>query len=89
MAANMSSRYAEANNKIASQQDNPIQASSSNGVKETDHAYVLPRDVNNGVAIPKRFFNKEGEVDLSKATGNEAVAYLNALGLNIGIPMLM
>lgn len=52
-------------------------------VEETDEAYILPEDVNNGVALPKTFFNKEGELDLSLQTGPAAVRYLQAIGLNV------
>lgn len=52
-------------------------------VIEHDDSYELPKDINNGVAIPKTFFNNEGDLDLSKTTGPNAVRYLNAIGLNI------
>lgn len=55
-------------------------------VEELDDAYKLPSDINNGVAIPKKFFDGEGDLNLSKVTGNEAVRYLNAVGL--GIPTI-
>lgn len=53
------------------------------GVEDTGTAYKLPNEVNNGVPIPKKFFNADGDLDLSQATGREAVVYLKALGLNI------
>jgi hypothetical protein len=52
-------------------------------VIEHDDSYELPEHINNGVKIPKVFFNKDGDLDLSKATGPMAVRYLNAVGLNI------
>lgn len=52
-------------------------------VIEHDDSYELPQDINNGVKIPKTFFNTEGDLDLSKTTGPAAVRYLNAVGLNI------
>lgn len=55
----------------------------TNGIRETDNAYELPEGINGGVAIPKKFFNKEGELDLRLATGDEACGYLRALGVNI------
>lgn len=59
-------------------------SSSYNGIVETDSAYEMPsRDINNGVPVPKAFINEEGEIDLRRATGPQAVAYLNGLGLNI------
>lgn len=61
----------------------PPKRSDNPKVFEDDNTYILPRDVNNGARIPKRFFDKEGELNLSKATGPEAVRYLNNLGLNI------
>ena len=35
--------------------------------------------------LPDRFFNEEGEVDLSKVTGNDAVKYLAAIGINVPV----
>lgn len=55
-----------------------------NNIIETEDGYILPEGTNNGIKIPKRFFDEEGELNLSKVTGDEAVTYLNALGLNIG-----
>lgn len=52
-------------------------------VRETKDGYELPDNVNNGVSIPKKFFNNSGEIDLSHASGPEAVKYLQALGINI------
>lgn len=52
-------------------------------VVEHEDSYELPKDVNNGVRIPKQFFNEEGEIDLSRATGPQAVGYLRAVGINI------
>lgn len=52
-------------------------------VIEHEDSYELPSDINNGVAIPKTFFNDEGDLDLSKVTGPQAVKYLNGLGLRI------
>ena len=52
-------------------------------VQETEDSYQLPDNINNGVALPKTFFEEEGELNLSKVKGSQAVKYLNALGLNI------
>lgn len=54
-------------------------------VIEHEDSYELEKDVNNGVAIPKSFFNEEGELDLSRTTGPNALKYMNALGFNIPI----
>lgn len=35
--------------------------------------------------LPDRFFNEEGEVDLSKVTGRDAVKYLQAIGINVPV----
>jgi len=35
--------------------------------------------------LPDRFFNEEGEVDLSKVTGRDAVQYLAKLGFHVPI----
>jgi hypothetical protein len=35
--------------------------------------------------LPDRFFNEEGEVDLSKVTGRDAVRYLQAIGINVPV----
>jgi hypothetical protein len=55
----------------------------NNGVRESRDAYELPEGINAGVSIPKKFFNADGELDLRLATGDEAVGYLRALGVNI------
>lgn len=60
-----------------------VPAQTVRGVEDTGTAYKLPNDINNGVPIPKKFFNADGDLDLSQATGREAVIYLKALGLNI------
>jgi hypothetical protein len=52
-------------------------------VIEHEDSYELPKEINNGVKLPKLLFNKEGDLDLSKVTGPQAVMYLNALGLKI------
>jgi hypothetical protein len=52
-------------------------------IEETEDSYKLPSDINNGVAIPKKFFDDEGDLNLSKVTGAEAVRYCNAVGLKI------
>lgn len=52
-------------------------------IVETDTHYLMPADLNNGVAIPKKFFNAKGDLDLRLATGDEACAYLRALGLDL------
>lgn len=62
-------------------------SSPSNGVRETIDSYELPEGVNNGIAIPKVFFNDEGEVDLRQVTGPQAVRYLRSLGVNIVMRM--
>lgn len=54
-----------------------------NNITETDSHYLMPQDLNNGVAIPKKFFNDKGEMDLRLATGPEACNYLRALGLDL------
>ena len=51
------------------------------GVKETEKAYTLPEGVNNGVHIPKKFFDEEGEIDLRRGSGPEVARYINALGI--------
>jgi hypothetical protein len=35
--------------------------------------------------LPDRFFNEEGEVDLRKVTGRDAVQYLAAVGIHVPI----
>jgi|SRR5580698_293005 hypothetical protein len=35
--------------------------------------------------LPERFYNEEGEVDLSRVTGNDAVKYLAAIGMHVPI----
>jgi hypothetical protein len=52
-------------------------------VQETETSYQLPKDINNGVAIPKTFFDEEGELNLRQVSGPQALRYLNMLGLNI------
>ena len=63
----------------------PDQPINPNRIIETEDAYIFPDGINNGVPVPKKFFDEEGEFNLSKATGPEAVRYLNALGLRIGM----
>jgi hypothetical protein len=48
---------------------------------ETDDAYLMPEELNNGVPILKKWFDKEGNLDLRLATGPEAKRYLEALGV--------
>jgi len=55
-------------------------------IDELEDSYKLPQDINNGVAIPKTFFDDAGDLNLSKVTGPQAVRYLNAVGL--GIPTI-
>jgi hypothetical protein len=57
--------------------------SNPNGVVDLGTCWKLPDHINNGVPIPKKFFNEEGELDLRRATGNEAAAYLRGLGMKI------
>lgn len=52
-------------------------------ITETETHYLMPADLNNGVAIPKKFFNAKGDLDLRLATGPEACNYLRALGLDM------
>lgn len=52
-------------------------------IVETDTHYLMPKDLNNGVAIPKKFFDAKGEMDLRLATGEEACQYLRAIGLDL------
>jgi hypothetical protein len=56
-----------------------------NNISETVDAYEMPSTLNKGIPILKKWFNEEGELDLRKATGPQAVRYLNALGLNIAM----
>jgi hypothetical protein len=82
-AALMRSRM-HTNTPAASDENRPyVPSQTVRGVEDTGTAYKLPNDVNNGVPIPKKFFNADGDLDLSQATGREAVTYLKALGLNI------
>ncbi len=84
-AYNLSLNYKRpSKNKITSV-DNEQLEYASNGIKETATAYEVPSDLNNGVAIPKKFFDKDGEIDLRQATGPEALGYLRAVGLNIAM----
>lgn len=55
----------------------------SSGIRETKTSYTMPADLNNGVAIPKKFFDEAGEIDLRQATGPEALGYMRAIGFNI------
>jgi len=57
-----------------------------NGIRETEDAYEMPSGLNKGVPVLKKWFNKEGELDLRLATGPEAVKYCNAIGINIAMP---
>jgi hypothetical protein len=60
-----------------------------NGVRETEDSYILPEGINQGVPIPKKFFDEEGNFDLRRASGMEAVTYLRRLGINLVVPMMM
>jgi hypothetical protein len=60
-----------------------------NGVKDLGNSYGLPNGINNGVPVPKKFFNEEGELDLRLATGPEAVTYLRKLGIQLTMPLTM
>jgi len=37
--------------------------------------------------LPDKFFNEEGELDLSKVTGPEAVRYMNMKSREMNLPM--
>lgn len=37
--------------------------------------------------LPDRFFDEEGEVNLSKATLKDAVSYMNSIGIKMPMPM--
>jgi hypothetical protein len=69
---------------------------------EVDQKYVSKRSVQkvkeegggrmvyddpNVEALPDRFFNEDGELDLSKVKGEEAVAYMNAQSKALNLPM--
>jgi hypothetical protein len=60
-----------------------VDYSSTNGIREVGNVYEVPKTLNNGVAIPKKFFNEEGEIDLRKVPGREAVSYVRAIGIPI------
>lgn len=61
--------------------------SNPNGVRDLGDSWQLPPNINNGVAIPKKFFDEEGNLDLRRATGPEALAYLRKVGINLSIPL--
>jgi hypothetical protein len=63
--------------------DKDIGIDKRSGVVEYEDSYELPHGVNSGVRIPKKFFNDDGELDLRRATGPEAVTYLRAIGINV------
>ena len=59
-----------------------------NNIQETDSSYILPSSINNGVPIPKKFFNSEGEMDLRLASGIEAATYLRKIGIQLTVPLM-
>lgn len=60
-----------------------------NNVRDIGDAWQLPGNINNGVPIPKKFFDEEGNFDLRRASGPEALAYLRKIGVNLTIPVTM
>lgn len=82
-SANLSKRYRSGRKLKDKADDGILDVGPNNGVIETKDSYELPDEINNGVAIPKRFIDKDGEINLSKVTGPEAVRYLRAIGINI------
>ena len=58
-----------------------------NGVRDLGNAWAFPDSINKGVPIPKKFFDEEGNMDLRRASGPEAVAYLQKIGVNLMVPM--
>jgi len=70
--------------KLLSDGTKPQKLGSLNAqIVETEDAYLMPDDLNNGVPIPKKFFTKDGEFDLRLATGPEAKHYMEALGVHL------
>lgn len=65
---------------------NTVDGYNPNGVTETETSYILSHGLNNGVAIPKKFFDKKGEFDLRQATGPEVATYIRRLGVNVMVP---
>jgi hypothetical protein len=63
----------------------PQQRQVVNEIEITADSYILPKHLNNGVPVAKKFFDDEGNLTLQRATGNEAARYLNAIGLNIPV----
>lgn len=77
-----------ANTKTTPKISNGIESSetvSPAGVKETEGAYVLPKGVNNGVPINKKFFDENGDIDLRRGTGPEVANYIRRLGIPLAI----
>jgi hypothetical protein len=60
--------------------------SNPNGIVETETSYIMPRGINNGVAVPKKFFDADGSFNLRLATGPEAATYIRRLGISITVP---
>ena len=72
-------------NKVSVSSDQDEETVAPAGIKETEEAYVLPAGVNNGVPIKKKFFDKDGEIDLRQVTGEEAAAYIRGVGIPLAI----
>lgn len=83
----MHMRYNKSSNSPSGSDSRLLPSGDSNGVRETNDSYELPEGINNGVAIPKTFFNTEGEIDLRQVTGPVALKYLQAVGLSIAVRM--
>lgn len=92
---NMSKRFANNNKpRLETSIDgkattDPSDNYNPNGVRDLGNSWQLPSGINNGVPIPKTFFDEEGNFDLRRATGPQALAYLRKVGVNISIPLSM
>jgi len=64
---------------------NKLPPANITGVEEKGDFYVLDDEVNNGVPIPKKAFDENGELDLRKLKGEDAARYIRGLGINLAI----
>lgn len=71
--------------KSSSVSDVPEGFVSPRGIQETETAYVLPDGVNNGMPIPKKAFDEDGELDLRRLSGDQGAAYIRGLGIPLAV----
>lgn len=84
-AYNMSKRFADSRRTALPEDRKSQQALTgiNSRIVETDTMYLMPEEINNGVPIPKKFFDEEGNLDLSRGTGEEVRRYMEALGVSL------